>query len=167
MKRYRTSYKPSAKHVGTVQTILNLWNCQYQYDRGMEIIHEVCLRKGIKFNPDDFLTTQVNKSRQLKRTAGYANALLDTITLHAALFDQADQLYHDRFETFFHELAHIITDNVLKEKNGHGDNWKFVFSCFGFIPKIGYYGLDYNGYHDREIDRLADELGDAFDGLEF
>lgn len=170
MKRFRLAGMPekqSTKHVGTVRTILRKWDCESKYWRGMEIIVEVCNAKGIKCNPEAFLDTTVHKSKQLKSVAGHANARTDIITLHPGLFDMADHLWHDRFDTFFHELAHIIADNVLHEKKDHGDNWRFVFSCFGFIPKACFAeaDLNYRGYKDREEKRFTDEIGDIFDGV--
>ncbi len=71
----------------------------------------------------------VELSKTMKSNGGYANYRTRNIKLNKRLH----QLNLDELgETFIHELAHIISNDLYGKKGrGHGKNWKYTMSLLG------------------------------------
>lgn len=155
----------------TVKTLTEEWNATEILNYGLQtnqIIRQLKVpSKFIHF----ILSIQIIKCNRLQVAAGKAiyhhnrqrnNA---TIKLHSGMFDNNDNLFNDKLDTLFHEIAHHIAYFATNE-HGHGFAWQYSLMQFGFEPKRCYNPrlTDYRGYKQRkevrEVSEVMNELGD-------
>lgn len=137
-------------------------NCLSDVNYGLHTIYRIALKvKNKIWSGKDltqkFLDTAVVKNNKMITVAGSAKLLTWEVHLHPCLYDKHDPVYKDRFDTFFHELAHFTAFYYFRD-NGHGDHWKACMLAFGYEPSVCYnpHKFNYRGYKDRQVDRLLD-----------
>lgn len=145
------------------------WNCQTTLYIGLDTNALIRNDREATKIKRIILQMPVIKSNKLKTAAGKAfyhhPNLGPHIKLHAALYDNRDNVSYDRFDTFFHEIAHHIAYLTVQER-GHGHRWAYCMQHFGFEPSRCYDGkqFNYRKYKDRKENREVDDVIDEFLG---
>lgn len=114
------------------------------------------MREGLT---EKLIRIPVYKNERLVSCAGKAHFRERKISLHPALYDKDDPVYTDRFDTFFHELAHFTAYWYFGD-GGHNMWWQICMVSFGLNPSRCYdpHKFNYRGHAARQADRL---LGDV------
>lgn len=151
--------------VDTVETLASKWQCKQRLMFGLET--NQILKQSMICDTNQticrLLDLPVLFNNRLSTVAGKAKLSLGQIHMHSALNDEYDSLYADRFDTFFHELAHFVAYWAAKE-HGHSFPWQYSMMQFGFKPNRCYNSnkTPYHKYKDKKINEIADQLPDLF-----
>jgi len=153
----------------TILELAKQWSCDKVLIEGLQSNAFIRVHVDKIFIRSAILTMPVLKSNGLKTTAGKAiyrhPRIGPHIKLHSALFDDNDPVANDRYDTFFHEIAHHISYMAANER-GHQNAWAYSMQHFGYTPSRCYEAakFNYKGYKNRAETREVDAIVNDFLG---
>lgn len=89
-----------------------------------DLFPEIKVRRAIKF----MMECEVHSVTQATYYAGVAWIEYPRVDVHWSLLEEIDKAKAaHKWDTIWHELAHILTDHLFNERAHHGAKWRWVF----------------------------------------